>query len=119
MPSRDIPRIYNHFRKVERYYGRENLKRIDHVTNLMQEFPLACNQPSLVRNTELFTSIVILVIMTSCLGQRKVSMITTSVVVIPHPACLLHFLLRKSRQSYLATSVFIFTAVSYPEFCDL
>jgi len=94
MPSRDIPRIYNHFRKVKRYYGRANLKRIDHVTNLMQEFPPSCNQPSLLSNTEIFTSIVILVIMTSCLGQRKVCMIPTSVVVIPHPACLLSFLLR-------------------------
>jgi len=121
MPFRDTSRIYNHLRKVKRYvyYGRANLKRIDHVANTMHELPPACNQPSLLRNTEFSTSIVILVIMTSCFGQRKVSMIATCVVVIPPPACLLYFLLRKSRQNYVASSILIFTAVSYPEFCDL
>jgi hypothetical protein len=107
MPSRDISRIYNHLRKVKRYCGHANLKRIDHVAKMMHELPPTSNQPSLLRKTEFSTSIVILLIMTSCLGQRRVSMIATCVVVIPPPACLLHFLLRSSRQNYVANSIFI------------
>jgi hypothetical protein len=41
MSSRDTSKIYNHLRKVKRYYGRANLKRIDHVANMMHEFPRA------------------------------------------------------------------------------
>jgi hypothetical protein len=101
MPSRDTSIIYNHLQKVKRYYARPKLKRMDRVANMMHEFPPTCNQSSLLWNREFSTSsvilvimtsrlgqIVILVIMTSRLGQRKVSMITTSAVVIPPPACL-------------------------------